>query len=220
MTQVKICGVNSEAAFDAAAQGGADYIGFVFFERSPRFVTPARAAALAARQASGPKRVGLFVEPAPSLVRETLGIVPLDVLQIYGSAALCRQIRSEFKIATWRAVGIGTAADLPADAQGLDGFVIEARPPAGASRPGGNALAMDWGLPAGWRAPSPWLLGGGLTPANVAEAIARSGAPGVDVSSGVETAPGVKSPALIAAFIAKANMAWAGAQPAEAKKEA
>ncbi len=220
MTQVKICGVNSEAAFDAAALGGADYIGFVFFERSPRFVTPARAAELAARQTSGPeqasrpRRVGLFVEPAAADIRETLGIVALDVLQIYGSSALCRQIRSEFKIKTWRAVGIGTAADLPMDAQGLDGFVVEARPPAGASRPGGNALAMDWGLLTGWQAPSPWLLGGGLNPANVAEAIIRSGAPGVDVSSGVETAPGVKSPALIAAFIATVR-----AQPAEAKKE-
>jgi phosphoribosylanthranilate isomerase len=91
---------------------------------------------------------------------------------------------------------------LPLDAQGLDGFVIEAKPPAGATRPGGNATALDWGLLAGWKAPAFWLLGGGLQPANVARAIQQTAAPAVDVSSGVETAPGEKSPALIRKFIA------------------
>jgi phosphoribosylanthranilate isomerase len=202
MTQVKICGINSEAAFDAAVDAGADYLGFVFFDRSPRFVEAAHAAALNSRHTGGPLRVGLFVEPAPAAIAAVLRTTRLDILQIYGNAELCGQIRSEFGPRVWRALGVAAAGDLPRDAQGLDGFVIEARPPAGATRPGGNAAVMDWDLLTHWRSPAPWLLGGGLNSANVAQAITRSGAPGVDVSSGVETAPGRKSPALIHEFIA------------------
>jgi phosphoribosylanthranilate isomerase len=173
----------------------------VFFERSPRFVTAARAAALSARQEGGPLRVGLFVEPAVADIRAVLEVVRLDVLQVYGSAMLCRQIRLAFGLKVWRAVGVAAASDLPAGGDGVDGFHIEAKPPEGATRPGGNALMMDWGVFAGWRSPAPWLLGGGLNATNVAQAIARTGAPGVDVSSGVETGPGEKSPALIRAFV-------------------
>jgi phosphoribosylanthranilate isomerase len=201
MTRVKICGVNSAFAFDAAVEAAADYLGFVFFERSPRFVTTKVAAALSARIAGGPLRVGLFVEPLVEQVRAVLDDVRLDVLQVYGDTALCRELRETFELPVWRAVGVAELGELPNGSQGVDGFVIEAKAPAGASRPGGNATAMDWGLLAGWKAPAPWLLGGGLTPENVAEAIRVSGAAGVDVSSGVESAPGVKSPALIRAFV-------------------
>jgi len=200
--QVKICGVNSPAAFDAVVEAAADFLGFVFFERSPRFVTPAQAAALSARHAGGPKRVGLFVDPDASAVQAVLDQLRLDVLQLYGGAAVCREIQTRFALPAWRAIGVAAPADLPLDAQGLDGFVIEAKPPAGATRPGGNATALDWGLLAGWKAPAFWLLGGGLQPANVAQAIQQTAAPAVDVSSGVETAPGEKSPALIRKFIA------------------
>jgi phosphoribosylanthranilate isomerase len=142
--------------------------------------------------------------------------MPLDVLQIYGDPALARALRARFGRPVWLAHGVSAPADLGAAesaAQGLDGLVIESKPPPGATRPGGNATALDWSLLAGWRPGLPWLLGGGLTPDNVAEAIARSGAQGVDVSSGVETAPGAKNAALIRAFI-KASRNAAAALPA------
>jgi phosphoribosylanthranilate isomerase len=205
VTQVKICGVNSAAAFDAVVAAGADFLAFNFFERSPRFVTPAAAAALSARHVGGPLRVGLFVEPTDMDVRAALVAVKLDVLQIYADAARCRALKAAFGICVWRAIGIASAVDLPADDEGLDGFLIEAKAPPGATRPGGNAVTMDFAVLDGWKAPGFWMLAGGLTPRNVAAAIARTKAPGVDVSSGVETAPGEKSPELIAAFVAAAR---------------
>jgi phosphoribosylanthranilate isomerase len=131
--------------------------------------------------------------------------VRLDVLQVYDGRERCAALRARFGLPVWRAVGVAAAADLPAAAEGVDGFVIEARPPEGATRPGGNAAAFDWSILRGWRAPLPWLLAGGLTPANVAEAIRATGAPAVDVSSGVERESGKKDPELIRAFVAAAR---------------
>jgi phosphoribosylanthranilate isomerase len=145
----------------------------------------------------------------------------LDGLQIYGEAGLARAIRARFGLPVWLARGVSAPADLPIAehaAEGLDGMVIESKPPPGATRPGGNATALDWSLLAGWAPPLPWLLGGGLTPYNVTEAIARSGATGVDVSSGVESAPGVKDTALIRAFI-KASRNAVPALSAERHRE-
>jgi phosphoribosylanthranilate isomerase len=205
--RVKICGVNSAAAFDAVVAAGADFLGFVFFPPSPRFVTAERAAALSARSAGGPKRVGLFVAPTDDEIAAVLDAVRLDVLQIYADAARCRKIRARFGMPVWRAVGVSAGATMPDSDEGLDGFVIEPKAPAGATRPGGNAVAMDFSLLARWVAPNFWLLGGGLTPETVAAAIVATGAPGVDVSSGVETAPGQKSAELIARFVATARNA-------------
>jgi phosphoribosylanthranilate isomerase len=205
MTRVKVCGLNDAAGFDAAAAAGADWLGFVFFARSPRHVTPARAAALSARLARGPGRVGLFVEPTDDAVAAALAALRLDALQLYTSAERAAALRARFGVPVWRAVGVRERADLPGAAAGTDGLVIEAKPPAGATRPGGNAVAFDWSLLSGWTAPVPWLLAGGLRADNVAEAIRISGAPAVDVSSGVERAAGVKDPALIRAFIAAAR---------------
>jgi phosphoribosylanthranilate isomerase len=202
--RIKICGINSAEALAAAADAGADYVGFVFFPPSPRFVTPAEAASIRAARPKGPAGVGLFVKPSLDDIAAVLATMPLDALQIYGDPALARVIRTRFGLAVWLAAGVSTPADLAAAAhaaEGLDGMVIEAKPPPGATRPGGNATALDWSLPAGWSPSLPWLLAGGLTPDNVAEAIALSGATGVDVSSGVETAPGVKDAALVRAFI-------------------
>ncbi len=201
MTLVKLCGINSGLVFDAAVEAEADYLGLQFFPPSPRYVTPGRAAGLSARHTGGPKRVGLFVAPSDDEVRTALAAVRLDVLQVYADAARCRALRGAFGVRVWRAVGVAAAADLPTEDEGLDGFVIEPKPPAGASRPGGNAVAMDWSMLTGWRAPGFWLLAGGLNAGNVQEAIRVSGAPGVDVSSGVETAPGVKSVELISEFV-------------------
>jgi phosphoribosylanthranilate isomerase len=201
MTLVKICGINSEVAFDVSVEAGADYLGFVFFNRSPRFVSARQAASLSARHAAGPRRVGLFVAPSADDIQAVLDVMALDVLQIYGDAALCRNIKAKFGLAVWQAVGVAAPDDLPDSAQGVDGFVIESKAPASASRPGGNAKAMDWTILEGWRSPLPWLLAGGLTAENIAGAIIKTGAPGVDVSSGVESLPGVKSPALIRRFV-------------------
>ncbi len=205
--RVKICGVNSAPAFDAAVQAGADWIGLNFFPPSPRFVTPTDAAALSARVDGGPGRVGLFVEPTDEAIAAVLALLPLDALQLYAGAGRVAAVRKRFGVPVWRAVGIATAAELPAGSEGADRLVLEAKPARDASRPGGNATRFDWSLLDGWRAPVPWFLAGGLTPDNVVAAIRTTGASAVDVSSGVETSPGLKSPALIRRFVEAARNA-------------
>jgi len=207
MTLVKICGINDAAGFDTAIEAGADWVGFVFFPPSPRAVTPEAAAALSGRVAGGPPWVGLFVDPTPAAIAAVLAAVRLDILQIYGAKDRLAAIKAEFGLPIWRAVGISSSADLPAAASGADRLLLEAKPPAGADRPGGNATTFDWSILRGWTAPAPWLLAGGLTPENVATAIRQTGAQAVDVSSGVESRKGIKDPALIRAFIAAAKAA-------------
>lgn len=199
--RVKICGVNDEAAFDAAAEAGADWVGFVFFARSPRCVTPARAAALSSRVKGGPVRVGLFVEPADAEIEAALAHFKLDVLQLYAPAARVAEIGARFGVPVWRAVPVTGPGDLPASIAGEAALVVEPKPPPGATRPGGNATPLDWSLLRAWRPAYPWLLAGGLRPDNVGRAVAESGAAAVDVSSGVETAPGRKSASLIRALV-------------------
>jgi phosphoribosylanthranilate isomerase len=218
---VKICGVNDRAAMDAAVAAGADMVGFVFHPPSPRAVSPADAAALSARHRGGPLRVGLFVDAPDEAIAAALAAVPLDLLQLHGAedAARCAALRQRFGVPVMRALGIAAAADLAAlgtFAPAVDRFLLDGKPPPGAALPGGNALAFDWTLLAGRRIPRPWLLAGGLTPATVATAIRVSGAGGVDVSSGVERARGVKDPALIAAFVAAARGAAVPLAPAPA----
>lgn len=203
---VKICGINSAAAFDAAVEAGADYVGFVFFPASPRYVTPVEAAMLSERHAGAlPLRVGLFVNPGFDEVDAILQVISLDVLQIHGSPPLVAALRDRFGRAVWRQLGVSGTEDFPDAHEIADGYVVEAKPPPGATRPGGNAVQADWRLLAKFRPAKPWLLAGGLRPENVAEGLRVTGAPGVDVSSGVETAPGKKSPELIRAFIAAAR---------------
>jgi phosphoribosylanthranilate isomerase len=203
--QVKICGVRDPGALDAAAEAGADWVGFVFFPPSPRHLTPAQAAALVAHAPHGLGRVGLLVEPTDADVEAVLGAVALDALQVYASAARVAALRARFGLPVWHAIGVSTAADLPAEACAADRLVLEARPPEDATRPGGNAARFDWSLLRAWTPPSPWLLAGGLTPENVAEAVRDTGARAVDVSSGVETARGVKDSGLIRAFVSAAR---------------
>ena len=207
--RVKICGVRTVAALEAAA--AADWVGLVFFARSPRHITAVEAAALLAERVT-PRRVGLFVAPQDEEVLGVLRQVRLDVLQVHASEARVVELQALTGLEVWRAVGVAARDDLPL-ASGADALVVESRPPAGADRPGGNARAMDWALTRGWLAPAPWLLAGGLTPGNVAEAVARSGAMAVDVSSGVESAPGVKDPALIHRFINAARGSVASDRP-------
>jgi len=200
--KVKICGLTDPAALEAAAD--ADWVGFVFFPPSPRFVTPVQAAAISAIHPGGPARVGLFVDPADDDVEAALDAVELDVLQIYADPARAAALRERFARPVWHAIGIATSSDLPTD-NAVDGYLLDAKPPEGAPLPGGNALRFDWSILRAWTATKPWLLAGGLSPSNVAEAIAVSGALAVDVSSGVERRRGVKDPALIRAFIAAAR---------------
>ncbi len=203
MARVKICGINSVEAIEAAS--GADWIGFVFFPASPRAVTPAEAARLSRLRPGGPLRAGLFVEPTENAIAETLEAIPLDVLQVHSSLEHAATLRGRFGLEVWLAHGVSSRADLPACAPGVDALLLDAKAPPGAALPGGNAQAFDWTVMRDWAAPAPWVLAGGLTPGNVAEAVAVSGASAVDVSSGVERARGVKDAGLIHAFIEAAR---------------
>lgn len=203
-TRVKICGISTPDGFDAAVEAGADWIGFMFFPPSPRAVTPDRAATLAVREPGGPARVGLFVRPADDDVARALDALPLDALQVYADADRAAELRRRFGVPVWHAAGIAERGDLPRTAPGVDALLLDAKPPAGAL-PGGNAQVFDWSLLRGWTAPAPWMLAGGLTPGNVAEAIRLSGAAAVDVSSGVERERGVKDAGLIRAFVLAAR---------------
>ncbi len=202
--RIKICGLREEAGWDAAVESGADWLGLNFFERSPRFLTPPEAARLAARGIGGAGLVGLFVAPfEDDAVHAVLDAVPLTALQVYGPVA---GLHERFGVPIWQALGVAATSDLPRAAPvEVERLVIEAKPPRGATRPGGNAVQFDWHILCDWIAPCPWSLAGGLRAANVADAIRVSGAQAVDVSSGVERAPGVKDPTLIRQFVAAAR---------------
>lgn len=189
---------------DAVEAAGADWVGFVFAAGSPRTITPAAAAVLARRHPALAV-VGLFVDPDDDDVAATLDAVPLSVLQIHGTRDRALELRTRFGRPVWHAAGIATAHDLPMLAGGIDALLLDAQAPAGTALPGGNARPFDWAVLQGWQAPCPWLLAGGLTPDNVASAIAQSGATAVDVSSGVESSRGVKDAALIRAFVKAAQ---------------
>jgi phosphoribosylanthranilate isomerase len=204
----KICGIGSAPAMAAAIAGGARYIGLVFYPPSPRYVTPAAAAALAAPVPAGIGKVGLLVDADDSTIAAITDRVALDMLQLHGGETPGRvaAIKARFGLPVMKAIKIAGAEDLAAvDAYAdcADMILFDAKPPkdmAGAL-PGGNALAFDWNLLAGRTWPLPWMLSGGLDAANVAAAVATSGAPAVDVSSGVERRPGDKDPVRIKAFL-------------------
>lgn len=210
MTQVKICGLREPAHVAAAAEAGARYLGFVFFPKSPRAVSPEEAASLVQDVPPGVARVGLFVDPDDAVLEAVLARVPLDLIQLHGAESPDRvaEVKARFGLPVMKAVGLAGAEDLPALTDyGLvaDMLLVDAKPPRDADLPGGNGLAFDWRLLTGRRWLRPWLLAGGLTPRNVAEAVRLTGATGVDVSSGVETAPGQKDSGLIRDFIAAAG---------------
>ncbi|HEV7458036.1 MAG TPA: phosphoribosylanthranilate isomerase [Roseococcus sp.] len=207
---VKVCGIVTPEALAAAAQAGADEVGFVFFPASPRALTPEQAGALSATLEGGPGRVGLFVDPTDEQLAETLAAVPLDTIQLHGEETPARvaEIRARFRRPVMKALGIATEADLaaiPPHAAVADRLLLDAKAPPGAALPGGNAQPFEWRLVRGFPVGRPWLLAGGLTPDNVAEAIVTSGAAGVDASSGLERERGVKDPALLAAFVRAAK---------------
>lgn len=210
--QIKICGLTTAAAVDAALAAEADYIGLVFFPASPRNVSFEQAAALVARAARRAKVVGLFVDPDRALLDAARAAVTLDIIQLHGKErpAEVGQIRMTHGLPVWKAIGVRRSEDL-AEANKFRGtadrILYDAKPPEGAKLPGGTGLRIDWEILKGKSHPLPWMLAGGLTPRNVAEAVSVTCAPAVDVSSGVESAPGVKDAALIADFCKAARAA-------------
>lgn len=210
MAQVKICGLTRPEHVSAAVGAGAAFVGFVFFPKSPRHLDIATAAALAAEVPPGIARVGLLVEPDDTLLDAVLAQVPLDLLQLHGAETPARvtEIRARTGLPVMKAVGVADATDLDALWDyGLvaDMLLVDAKPPKDAALPGGNGLSFDWRLLVGRKWLVPWMLAGGLTPDNVAEAVRLTGARIVDVSSGVESAPGQKDAGLIGAFVAAAR---------------
>jgi phosphoribosylanthranilate isomerase len=207
---VKICGLSDETAVAAAVEGGAKFCGFVFFPKSPRNVTPARACELTAAVPKGVTRVGLVVDATDAFLSEIAAKANIDMLQLHGQETpeRARDIRERFGLPVMKVVPVAKAGDADkarAFETVCDRLMFDALPPAGADRPGGNARAFDWSLLKGLRVSLPWLLAGGLTAENLGEAVARSGAKAVDVSSGVEDRPGVKSPLKIKAFLRAAT---------------
>ncbi len=211
---VKICGLSTEPTLDAALAAGADMVGLVFFPKSPRFVGLREAEALAERARGTAEVVALTVDMDDAGLAEIVQAVRPDWIQLHGKETPERvsAIRSRFGVRTMKAIHVSERADL-ALAQSYAGIadrlLLDAKPPKGALLPGGNGAPFDWTILGGYHAPLPYLLSGGLAIVNVAEALRISGAPGVDVSSGVETAPGRKDPNLIRAFIAAARTAAA-----------
>ena len=204
--RVKICGLRDQVMLDVAVNAGAHYVGLVFFEKSPRNVSIAQAAPLAQSTLMGIAKVGLVVNPDTAFLDAILADVPLDILQLHGSETPERvtEISRRYGLPVMKAVGVADASDLPAlDAYAhvADMILVDAKPPKNADLPGGNGLSFDWTLIANRRWSTPWMLAGGLTPDNVSEAMSLTGATQVDVSSGVETAPGKKSADLITAFV-------------------
>jgi phosphoribosylanthranilate isomerase len=209
-TKVKICGLKTETALEVALDGGADYVGLVFFPPSPRYVTLATATTMAAKARSRAKVVALLVDPDEALIAEVVAAAAPDILQLHGQETPERvaEIRSRWGIPIMKAVAVETAEDARAGmrfAAAADLILFDARAPEASTRPGGNGAPFDWRLLTGVKGSAPFVLSGGLTPENVADAIRITGADIVDVSSGVESRPGEKDPALIRRFLHRAR---------------
>jgi len=205
-TRTKICGLSTAEHLSIAVEAGAGYVGFVFFQKSPRHISVEAARALAIDVPVGVAKVALVVNASDAELDAVLEHTPIDMLQLHGSEPPERvaEVRARYGLPVMKAVGVADAQDLAQlDNYGAvaDQLLVDAKPPKGAVLPGGNGLTFDWRLIANRRWPCPWMLAGGLTPANVAQAIALTGAQQVDVSSGVESAPGVKDAGLIRDFL-------------------
>jgi phosphoribosylanthranilate isomerase len=203
---VKICGLNNPDAVAAAVEGGARFVGFVFFPASPRAVTPAKAGELGKAVPPGVVKVALVVDADDQLLADIVKNARVDLLQLHGHESPQRvaEIKARFELPVMKVVAVSSEADVEAARvyeDVADRLMFDAKPPKDATRPGGNARAFDWELLKGrtWR--KPWILAGGLNAGNVAEAVRTSGARVVDVSSGVEDGPGRKNPKKILEFL-------------------
>jgi phosphoribosylanthranilate isomerase len=206
MTLAKICGLSTPETVAAALAGNAAYLGFMFFEKSPRNVTPQAAARLAAAARGKAKIVAVTVDPDDALLRELAETLRPDFIQLHGreTPARVREAAMRTGAGTIKVISIGEEADLAKlrDFEAVaDHLMLDAKAPPGADRPGGHGAAFDWSLTYGRKFSRPWFLAGGLDPYNVVDAVRLSGAPIVDVSSGVERGAGLKDPPLIEAFL-------------------
>lgn len=204
--QVKICGLSTPETVDAAIAGGASHVGFVFYPMSPRNISLDRAAALAARVPGHVRKVGIFVDPLRDLVEQVVDGAELDVVQLHGDETPA--FAANIGVEVWKAISVKSASDLAAAASyssAATRIIYDAKAPVGTSLPGGRGLRFDWELLRSFAHPLPWVLSGGLDASNLVQAIAVTGAPFVDVSSGVESAPGVKNVDKIAAFLKAAR---------------
>lgn len=208
--RVKICGLRTEADVAAVAAAGAAYAGFVFFAKSPRNLSVTEARSLAITAPEGLCKVALTVDADNAVLDAIVDGVALDMLQLHGHETPERvaEVRARYGLPVMKAMGVADEADLAGLIEmslAADQLLIDAKPQKGADLPGGNGLAFDWRLLVGRKWLKPWMLAGGLTQENVAEAVRLTGARQVDVSSGVESAPGVKDASRIAAFVAAAG---------------
>ena len=208
--RVKICGLRTPADVVAVAAAGAAYIGLNFFPKSPRYLAPDQARLLAMAAPPGLAKVALVVDADDATLDAIVAAVPLDMLQLHGLETPERvaQVKARYRLPVMKVIGVADEGDLAGlldHSLAADQLMIDAKPPRGSVLPGGNGLTFDWRLLVGRKWLRPWMLAGGLTPANVAEAIRLTGARQVDVASGVESAPGVKDHALVAAFVAAAG---------------
>lgn len=206
--QAKICGLNEPAAVRAAVEGGAAFVGFVFYPPSPRAITPEQAESLVKMVPAGVGKVGLFVDADDETIDAVLSRAPLDMLQLHGKETPDRaaELRKRTGLRVMKALPVAGSTDVeraPRYYDSADWLLFDAKPPKDMKNalPGGNALAFDWLLLKEWEFPLPWMLAGGIDAANVAEAVRLSGARFVDISSGVEDSPGVKNPDKISAFL-------------------
>jgi len=208
----KICGLSTPEAIETAIAGGAGFIGLVFYPKSPRYVTPDAAGALSKPVEGKVTRVGLIVDATDDEITAILKDCPLDLLQLHGKETPERvaAIRSKFGLPVMKVLSVATAEDI-AGARSYeavaDRLMFDAKPPKAMvnALPGGNAVSFDWSLLAGQSFRKPWMLAGGLTAENLAEAVRISGAPAVDTSSGVEDRPGVKNLQKIKDFLTVAR---------------
>lgn len=215
--QVKICGINSVESADAAMRAGADFAGLMFHPQSPRRLDTDLARRLSDRMKGRVRLVAVLVDPDDAALQTVIAAAKPDFIQLHGKESVARvsDIHSATGLPVIKVLAVAEASDLAAASQYesvADMLMFDAKAPAGAAREGGHGTAFDWQLLKGRRFSRPWLLAGGLNAENVARAVSSSGAPGVDVSSGVETAPGVKNPEMIRTFIENArNAQFAGA---------
>ncbi|HXC55222.1 MAG TPA: phosphoribosylanthranilate isomerase [Rhizomicrobium sp.] len=209
---IKICGITSAEAADATVRAGADFAGLVFHPKSPRHLVPEQAASLAARLRGRVRLAVMLVDPADEAIAAAIAAVKPDFIQLHGAETPARvgAIRSRFDVPVLKVISVADAADFTDVGRfedAADMLMFDAKPPPGASREGGLGAPFDWQIMRGRKFAKPWLLAGGLNAENVARALNLTEAPGVDVSSGVETAPGIKSPELISQFTAAARAA-------------
>jgi phosphoribosylanthranilate isomerase len=208
MVAAKICGLKTPETIAAAVDNGAAFVGFNFFAKSPRALEPALAGALGRAVPPSVRKVALLVDDSDDRIAAILGAAPLDLLQLHGHETPERvaAVKATFGVPVMKVIKVSAAADIARAREYetvADWLLFDAQPPATMTDalPGGNAVSFDWTLLRGFRSPLPWMLSGGLTVANLAQAVRESGAPAVDVASGVEDRPGEKNPSKIKAFL-------------------